>query len=150
MKLITVLMVLFVSSTIWSNPESGYDDLQSKGIQKITVTVGDDTTNGKDKLVLTDGNVFYGKVIKIGEDFIEFERNDNNQVYEYLQKNTRYIVWNENKIQFNAHESTNTQKQEIATPVVIEKDDGTPVGLIILATLGALLGVLLIVGALAS
>lgn len=152
MRTITLIMFVLLACTVWGKSELNFEKLKSKGLENVVITIGQDSTKGNDKIVLNDGTVIFGEVIKIGEDFIEFKRNDNENNFEYLQSDTRYIVWNDNKIQFNTVTNTSSTQvsQPIAPPVVVEHDDGAPVALIILATVGAVLLVLVLIGAAAS
>ena len=108
------------------------------------------TTEKYDKLELTNGTIYLGTVEKVRTDIIEFREQETNLLYEFEKSQIRYIALSNGKIlTFEDYvKSSNKDKTESPSPpVVIEKDSGAPVGLIILATVGVVLLVLLIIGA---
>jgi len=110
-------------------------------------------TEDLDKMELKDGTVIIGKVEKIKTDVVEFKESETALIYESNKADIRYIQLASGKIltfenyQEPTGNETQTSQQQ---PVVLEKDDGADVGLIILATVGVVLVVLLLIGAAAQ
>lgn len=103
-----------------------------------------------DKMELRNGDVLVGKVVKIKADMIEFKDNNSGLLYESRKEDIRYILLaNGEVLTFEEYQSTEQNETQPET-IIIEKESGTSVGLIILATLGALFGLLLIIGAIAQ
>lgn len=113
-------------------------------------------TEDLDKMELRDGQVIMGKVEKIKTEVVDFKESETGLIYETAKKDIRYIQLTSGKIltfeeEYQVAQQNETQTPEqTQTPVVIERDDGAPVGLIILATVGAVLVVLLLIGAAAQ
>lgn len=107
-----------------------------------------------DKMELRNGQVIMGKVEKIKTDAVEFKESETGLIYESAKKDINYILLANGKVLTYAEEYQAAQQNETQTPqqqpVVVEQDDGPSVGLIILATVGVVLIVLLIIGAAAS
>jgi hypothetical protein len=107
-----------------------------------------------DKMELRDGQVFIGEVLKIKADVVEFKDNETGLTYENEKEDIRYILLANGKVLTFEEELKSAQEDKTettqTTPVVTEKDDGSPVGLIILATVGVVLVVLLLIGAAAQ
>jgi hypothetical protein len=102
---------------------------------------------------LKDGTVIMGKVEKIKTEVVEFKESETGLIYESNKADIRYIQLANGKIltfeNYQAPTSNETQTSQ-QQPVVMEKDDGPDVGLIILATVGVVLVVLLLIGAAAQ
>ena len=102
---------------------------------------------------LRNGQVIIGKVEKIKTEIVEFKESETGLIYESAKKDIRYIQLANGKVltfeDYQSEQQNETQTTQ-PTPVVIEKDDGAPVGLIILASVGAVLLVLLLIGAAAQ
>jgi len=110
-------------------------------------------TEDLDKMELRNGQVIMGKVEKIKTDMVDFKESETGLIYETAKKDIRYIQLASGKVlTFEDYQSEQQNKTQTTqpTPVVIEKDDGAPVGLIILASVGAVLLVLLLIGAAAQ
>ncbi len=111
-------------------------------------------TEKLDKLELRDGTVHLGNVVKITTQIVEFKDSGNGLLYEYEKKDIRYIqLGNDEILTFEDAIETAQEKGKTETQpetIIIERESGTSVGIIILATLGALLGLLLIIGAIAQ
>lgn len=111
-------------------------------------------TEKLDKLELRDGTVHLGNVVKIKTLIVEFKNTGNGLLYEYEKKDIRYIqLANDEILTFEDALETAQEEGETKTypePIVIEKESGPSVALIILATIGAILGLLLIIGAAAQ
>ena len=107
-----------------------------------------------DKMELRNGQVIMGKVEKIKTDMVDFKESETGLIYETDKKDIRYIQLASGKILTFEEEYQEAQQNETQTPeqqpVVIEKDSGPSVGLIILATVGVVLVVLLLIGAAAQ
>jgi|WetSurMetagenome_2_1015567.scaffolds.fasta_scaffold21568_5 hypothetical protein len=110
-------------------------------------------TEDLDKMELKDGKVIIGKVEVIKTDVVDFRESENNLLYETSKKDISYILLSTGKVltfdvsnETPQNETQPTQQQ----PVIVEKDDGPSTGLIILATVGVVLIVLLIIGAAAQ
>ncbi|MBK7377920.1 MAG: hypothetical protein IPJ03_02770 [Ignavibacteriales bacterium] len=107
-----------------------------------------------DKMELRDGKVFMGKVEKIKTEIVEFRESETDLVYETEKKDIRYIQLVGGKILTFEEEYNVSQQNESQIPqsdrMIVEKDDGAPVGLIILATVGVVLLTLIIIGAAAQ
>ncbi|KAF0146964.1 MAG: hypothetical protein FD143_3154 [Ignavibacteria bacterium] len=105
-----------------------------------------------DKVHLKDGTVLEGKVKIIKTDLVEFIERETNLVYEFRKSEIKVILLSSGKsISFSDETNkTNEQPQQTSQPYVVEKEDGAPVGLIILASVGAVLLVLLLIGAAAQ
>jgi len=112
-----------------------------------------DTTAQVDRIHLRNGSVLEGKVTVIKTDVVEFIERETNLTYEFKKTDISVIVLSSGKSITFADESApkNEQpQQQNAQPTIIEKDSGAPVGLVILATVGAVLIILILVGAAAS
>lgn len=110
-------------------------------------------TEDLDKMELKDGKVIMGKVEVIKTDVVDFRESENNLLYETSKKDISYILLSTGKVlTFDVSNETpqNETQPTQQPPVVIEKDDGPSTGLIILATVGVVLIVLLIIGAAAQ
>lgn len=110
-------------------------------------------TEDLDKMELKDGKVIMGKVEVIKTDVVDFRESETNLLYETSKKDISYILLSTGKVltfdvsnETPQNETQPTQQQ----PVIVEKDDGPSTGLIILATVGVVLIVLLIIGAAAQ
>lgn len=107
-----------------------------------------------DKMELRNGKVFMGKVEKIKTEIVEFRESETDLVYETEKKDIRYIQLVNGKILTFEEEYNVSQQNESQTPqsdhMIVEKDDGAPVGLIILATVGVVLLTLILIGAAAQ
>ncbi len=97
-----------------------------------------------DKMELKNGKVYMGKVEKVKTDIIEFTDSETGLLYEYAKKEIRYIQLVNGKIlTFEDDFNTWERPEEV-------QEAGAPVGLIILATVGVVLLVLLLIGAAAQ
>ena len=107
-----------------------------------------------DKIELKNGKVYIGKVEKVKSDIVEFKDNETGLLYELAKSDIRYIQLTSGKILTFEDELKEEKKQDTTNswqqPQTVEKDDGAPVGLIILATVGVVLLVLLLIGAAAQ
>jgi len=104
-----------------------------------------------DKMETDNGQVYFGNVVKIKSDLVEFKDNETGLIYEYEKGEIRYILLANGEVLTFEEEFKQTQEESvIPPPVVIEKDSGDSVGLIILASVGAVLLVLLLIGAAAQ
>lgn len=101
---------------------------------------------------LRNGQIYLGKVEKIKTDVVEFKEKETGLIYESLKTTIRYIQLATGKILTFDEELKSTKETGTTQPqpVVVEKDSGAPVGLIILASVGAVLLVLLLIGAAAQ
>ena len=111
-------------------------------------------TEKLDKLELRDGTVHLGNVVKIKTHIVEFKNSGNGLLYEFEKKDIRYIKLANDEI-LTFEDAIETTQKEAKTetqkePIIIEKESGSNVGLIILATIGAVLALLLIIGAAAQ
>ena len=108
-----------------------------------------------DKMELRNGQVIFGKVEKIKSDMVDFKESETDLVYETLKKDIRLIQLANGKIltfeEYQSEPKSETQTpQQTQQPIVIEKESGPSTGLIILASVGAVLLVLLLIGAAAQ
>lgn len=106
-----------------------------------------------DKMELKSEKVYLGKVEKIKTDIVEFRESETDLIYEIAKKNIRYIQLANGKIltfedELKAEQKTDSQNTW-DRPMQVE-EAGAPVGLIILATVGVVLLVLLLIGAAAG
>jgi hypothetical protein len=103
-----------------------------------------------DKIELKNGKIYLGKVDKIKTDFVEFKESETGLIYEYSKNDIRYIQLSNGKVlTFDDYSKTEEKSQPQNTkeaPVVIQ-ESGPNVGLIILASVGAVLLVLILIGA---
>lgn len=111
-------------------------------------------TDTLDRMELRDGQILFGKVEKIKSDIVEFRESETGLIYETQKKDIRYIQLVNGKVltfeeEYNEAQQNQTQPPQ-QEPVVIEKDSGPSTGLIILATVGVVLVVLLLIGAAAQ
>ena len=109
-----------------------------------------DTTAQLDKVHLRNGSILEGKVKVIKTDIVEFTEWETNLVYELKKTEIMVILLSSGKSISFSEELNEKQNQQVPQPYVVEKDDGAPVGLIILASVGAVLLVLLLIGAAAQ
>ncbi len=112
-----------------------------------------DTTKELDKVHLKNGTVLAGKVKVVKTDIIEFVERDTDLAYELKKSEIKVIVLGSGKsITFTDEPVSNPNQPPAQTqqPVIIEKESGAPVGLIVLASVGAVLGILLLIGAAAQ
>jgi len=112
-----------------------------------------DTTAKVDKVFLRDGTSHEGKVKMVRTDIVEFVENETDLNYEFKKSDIKIILLSNGKtLSFpdSQERSSEPKERQQAPPVYVEKDDGAPVGLIILASVGAVLLVLLLIGAAAQ
>lgn len=109
-------------------------------------------TEDLDKMELRNGQVLMGKVEKIKSDMVDFKEAETDLVYETLKKDIRLIQLANGKIlTFEDYQTpVKSETPPPQQPVIIEKDDGAPVGLIVLASVGAVLLVLILIGLVAQ
>lgn len=110
----------------------------------------DTTTTQLDRVHLRNGSILEGKVKVIKTDIVEFTEWETNLVYELKKSEIKVIVLSSGKSISFSDEPNEKQNEPVSQPYVVEKDDGAPVGLIILASVGAVLLVLLLIGAAAQ
>ncbi len=110
----------------------------------------DTTTTQLDRVHLRNGSILEGKVKVIKTDIVEFTEGETNLVYELKKSEIKVIVLSSGKSISFSDEPYEKQNEPVTQPYVVEKDDGAPVGLIILASVGAVLLVLLLIGAAAQ
>ena len=106
-----------------------------------------------DKLELKNGTVYLGKVEKVKTDIIEFKESETNLPYEFEKSKIRYIALTNGKILTFEDYNDNPNKdraQSTIPPVEHNSDDSSPVGLVIFATVGVVLLVLVLIGAAAQ
>ena len=137
-----LLVVLFVFSFIQLFAQDDTD----VSIENDSTQV---TQSNIDKLELKDGSIIYGKVIKIKTLIVEFKESDTDLLYEYNKNEISYIQLSTGKIltfkDVNTIDTSNMPQQPIAV-----EDEGTGLGVIILAVIGGVLGFLLLLGAIAN
>ena len=108
-------------------------------------------TEGTDKMELKDGTTIIGNVVKIRTDVVEFKEIETGLLYEYDKSEIRYIQLTNGKIlTFESKPKEDEVKASNQQPVYERESDGSSVGLIILASVGAVLLVLLLIGAAAQ
>lgn len=107
-----------------------------------------------DKMQLRNGQVLLGKVEIVKTDVVNFKEKETGLSYETAKKDIRYILLSNGEVlTFEDQYKPENQDDKETTPqqpTVAQNDDGAPVGLIILATVGAVLVVLLLIGAAAN
>ncbi len=109
-----------------------------------------------DKMELRNGQVLIGKVEVIKTDVVNFKEKDSELTYETAKKDIRYIKLTNGKIlTFEDYYQQDKKDVEGTSPKQVQEVDndsggGADVGLIILATVGVVLGLLLIIGAAAQ
>ena len=112
-----------------------------------------DTTVRVDKVHLRNGSILEGKVKVVKTDIVEFVENETDLTYELRKSEIRVIILGSGKSISFADEpdpKTSPAPSQPLQPVIIEKEGGSNTGLVILATIGALLMFLLILGAASS
>ena len=107
-----------------------------------------------DKIELKSEKIYLGKVEKIKTDIVEFRESETDLIYEIAKKDIRYIQLASGKILtfedvLKAEQKTDYQNTW-EKPAGVEKEGGSDVGLIILATVGVVLLVLILIGAAAG
>jgi len=110
-----------------------------------------DTTAQVDKIHLRNGSVLEGKVKVVKTDLVEFVEKQSNLLYEFKKSEIQVIVLSSGQtISFADQPAPAIPQPQPVQPTVVEKDHGAPVGLVILASVGAVLVILLLIGAAAS
>jgi hypothetical protein len=103
-----------------------------------------------DKIHLRDGSVLEGKVKTIKPDIVEFVERETNIPYEIRKSEIKVIVLSTGKTISFADEIAPKKEQppqQNQQPIIIEKDSGSNAGLVIAATVGVVLVLLLVIGA---
>jgi len=101
-----------------------------------------------DKVHMKNGQILEGKVKVIKKDEVEFTEYSTNLSYELQKSDIKVILLSNGKsISFSENKTDSPVKKDT---VVVEKDGGTSPALIILGAVGAVLIVLLLIGAAAQ
>jgi len=104
-----------------------------------------------DRVHMKNGKVYVGEVKTVKERTIEFFDFDTQLNYEFPQSDIEVILLSNGKtLTFTSTQLPSQPAQQPQQPVVIKEEGGASVGLIILASVGAVLLVLLLIGAAAQ
>lgn len=110
-------------------------------------------STASDKVYLNDGSSMTGKVITVKKDAVSFLDNTTKLSYELEKSDIKLIVLSTGQtlsFKGNTTKTNESKTQEEPKSKTNGKDDGPDTALIILASIGGVLALLLIIGAIAS
>jgi hypothetical protein len=92
-----------------------------------------------------------GKVVTVKTDLIVFLDNETDLTYEIQKARIRLIILSNGKsLTFKEESTEKKEKSSVDQSKTDDKEGGTSTGVIILASIGGVLGLLLLIGAIAS
>jgi hypothetical protein len=108
-------------------------------------------TASHDKIYMNDGSQMTGKVVTVKTDLIVFLDNETDLTYEIQKARIRLIILSNGKsLTFKEESTEKKEKSSVDQSKTDDKEGGTSTGVIILASIGGVLGLLLLIGAIAS
>lgn len=108
-------------------------------------------TASRDKIYMNDGSQMTGKVVTVKTDLIVFLDNETDLTYEIQKARIRLIILSNGKsLTFKEESTEKKEKSSVDQSKTDDKEGGTSTGVIILASIGGVLGLLLLIGAIAS